>query len=140
MRRVSTLAAFVLLAAGAAHAETWVGYTTVDPAKNIQWSYDKDYTYRDAQTKRVVVMTAVGKVGATPRMGPSGPEKPDGVGFVYAIDCKDANLITVGSYKPNQPLAVTEGWRSAAPKKMDGADNKALLDGVCAGADDLPVK
>lgn len=140
MRRVLALAAVSTLAcAASAQAENWVGYSAVSP-NNIQWSYDADYSYKDAQSKRVVVMTAVGKVGATPRMGPSGPGAPDGVGYVYGVDCKAGNLIPIGSYKPSVPLALSDTWRTVAPKKMDSADDKALLGAVCAGADKLPVK
>lgn len=140
MRCVIALAALsTLTAAAAAHAETWVGYSVVSP-NNIQWSYDTDYSYRDAQSKRVVVMTAVGKVGATPRMGPSGPGAADGVGYIYALDCKAANLIQLGSYKPSAPLQTVEGWRETTPKKLASDDDKALLSKACAGADKLPVK
>jgi hypothetical protein len=141
MRRVIALAALSTLAlAAAAHAETWVGYSAVDPAKNIQWSYDSDYSYKDAQSKRVVVLTAVGKVGATPRMGPSAPGAADGVGSVLALDCKAGNLILMGGYSPSKPLAIAETWRNTTPKKIADDDYKALLSKACAGADKLPVK
>ena len=69
--------------ASAASAETWTPYTTPTD-KGLQWSYDADYSYRDAASGKVVVLQAIGKVGAEPRMGPSGPGKPDGVGSVLA--------------------------------------------------------
>lgn len=140
MRRVIALAALSTLAvAAAAHAETWVGYSPVTP-NNIQWSYDSDYSYRDAKTKRVVVLTAVGKVGATPRMGPSAPGAADGVGSVLALDCKASNMIPMGGYAPNKPLVIADGWREATPKKLATDDDKALLAKVCADAEKLPVK
>ena len=140
MRRVIALCALSIMAsAAAAQAETWVGYSTVDPAKNIQWSYDKDYSYKDAQSKRVVVLTAVGKVGATPRMGPSAPGAADGVGSIVAFDCKGGNEILIAGYSPKKPLEVPNGWRGTTPKKVDG-DDATLLSAVCKGADTLPVK
>jgi hypothetical protein len=141
MRRVIALAALSTVAcAAAAHAETWVGYSAVDPAKNIQWSYDADYSYKDAQSKRVVVLTAVGKVGATPRMGPSAPGAADGVGSIVALDCKAGTEILIAGYSPKKPLEVPNGWRGTTPKKVDSDDDKALLAAVCKGADKLPVK
>ena len=140
MRSVLVLAALSTLAIGAtAQAETWVGYSAVSP-NNVQWSYDTDYSYKDAQTKRVVVMTAVGKVGATPRMGPSAPGAADGVGQIWAMDCKAGNTLLVGSYSPSKPLAIAETWRTATPKKISSDDDKALIAAVCKGADALPVK
>lgn len=140
MRRAAVIATLSALAlALPAVAETWTAYTTPTD-KGIQWSYDSDYSYRDAASGRVVVMTAVGKVGATPRMGPSAPGASDGVGFVYALDCKAKNLIPMGGYSPKKPLEVAGDWRSAAPKKADGADDAALMRQVCAGAASLPTK
>lgn len=140
MRRVIALAALSTLAAAAsAHAETWVGYSAVSP-NNIQWSYDSDYSYRDAQTKRVVVMTAVGKVGATPRMGPSAPGAADGVGSLVALDCKAGNMILIAGFAPSKPLQIADAWRTTTPKKVTGDDDKALLAKACEGADKLPVK
>lgn len=140
MRRVLALAALSVLASAAvAHAENWVGYSTVDPARNIQWSYDSDYSYRDAQSKRVVVLTAVGKVGATPRMGPSAPGAPDGVGSLVALDCKAGNEILIAGYSPKKALEVPAAWRGTTPKKVDG-DDAVLLSKACEGADKLPVK
>lgn len=140
MRRVLALAALSTLALGAsAQAETWVGYSTVTPS-NIQWSYDRDYLYKDAQTKRVVVLTAVGKVGASPRMGPSAPGAADGAGSVVAFDCKAANMILIAGFNPKKPLEISDTWRTETPKKLGGDDDKALMKAVCAGADKLPVK
>lgn len=139
MRRVSALAVFAVLAAGSAQAENWVGYSAVDPARNIQWSYDSDYSYRDAQSKRVVVLTAVGKVGATPRMGPSAPGAADGVGSLVALDCKAGNEILIAGYSPKKALDVPAAWRGTTPKKVEG-DDATLLSKVCEGADKLPVK
>lgn len=140
MRRAPVIAALSVLAlALPAVAESWKPYT--EPTdKGLQWSFDSDYSYRDAATGRVVVMTAVGKVGATPRMGPSGPGAADGVGFVYALDCKAKNLLPMGGYSPKKALEITGDWRSAAPKKADGADDAALMRQVCAGAATLPTK
>jgi hypothetical protein len=140
MRRMIVLAALSTLAIGAsAHAETWVAYSALSPT-NIQWSYDSDYSYVDAQSKRAVVLTAVGKVGATPRMGPSAPGAADGVGEVWALDCKGANMLKVAGYSPSKPLAIADDWRSATPKKITSDDDKALLAKVCAGAASLAVK
>jgi hypothetical protein len=140
MRRVIALAVLsTLAAASAARAETWVGYSAVSP-NNVQWSYDSDYSYKDAQSKRVVVLTAVGKVGATPRMGPSAPGAADGVGSVVALDCKAGNMILIAGYAPSKPLQIADAWRATTPKKITGDDDKALLAKACAGADKLPVK
>ena len=140
MRRVFALCALTLLAAGsAAQAETWKAYTT-PTEKNLQWSYDADYSYRDAQSKRVVALTAIGKVGATPRMGPSAPGATDGVGSVVALDCKAGNMILMGGYSPSKPLAITDTWRGVTPKPIAASDDKALEAAVCAGADKLPIK
>jgi len=140
MRRVVALCALTLLAAGsAAQAETWKAYTAPTD-KNLQWSYDADYSYRDAQSKRVVALTAIGKVGATPRMGPSAPGAADGVGSVVALDCKAGNMILIAGYAPSKPLAINDTWRATTPKKIDSADDKALEQAVCAGADKLPTK
>src|SRR5215469_7170416 len=104
MRRIFGLCALsILAAAGAAHAESWKPYS-VATANNLQWSYDADYSYRDAQSGRVVAMQAIGKVGANPRMGPSAPGAADGVGSVVAIDCKGGNMILMGGYRPSQAL------------------------------------
>jgi hypothetical protein len=140
MRRVFALCALSILAAGsAAQAETWKAYTTPTPT-NLQWSYDTDYSYRDAQSKRVVALTAIGKLGATPRMGPSSPGAADGVGSVVALDCKSGNMILLGGYAPAKPLAINDTWRATTPKKIDSAEDKALQAAVCPGADKLPTK
>lgn len=140
MRRAPAIAALSVLAlALPAVAETWTAYT--EPTdKGLQWSFDADYSYRDAATGRIVVMTAVGKVGATPRMGPSAPGAADGVGFIYALDCKSKNLIPMGSYSPKKPLEIAGDWRSAAPKKADGSDDAALMRQACAASASLPTK
>ncbi len=139
MRRAVAIAALsVMAAASAAQAETWTPYATT--STGLQWSYDADYSYRDQQSGRVVVMQAVGKPGAEPRMGPSGPGKPDGVGQVVALDCKAKTLIMLGGYSPKKPLALSDTWRTTKPGKADGAEDKALLAAVCAGADKLAAK
>ena len=140
MRRVIAIALFSTLAtASLAQAETWKGYTAVS-ASGLQWSYDADYSYKDAKSQRVVALSAIGKVGASPRMGPSAPGAADGVGSVVALDCKANNLILVSAYSPKKPLAIADDWRSGAPKKIESDDDKALAAAVCAGADKLPVK
>lgn len=136
MRRAFALAATLSLIAGAATAETWTKY--VDGPNGTQWSYDADYTYKDKQTGRLVVMQAISKPSAN--LGPSAPGKPDGVGSVIAIDCKDKNLITLGGYKPSAPLDIKDTWRSETPKKATGADNAALMAAVCPHVDHVPVK
>ena len=140
MRRAFAIAALTALAAALpAVAETWTAYTAPTD-KGLQWSYDADYSYRDAATGRVVILTAVGKVGATPRMGPSSPGAADGVGAVYALDCKGKNLNPLGGYSPKKPLDIAADWRSSAPKKADGADDAALLQKVCPTAASLPTR
>lgn len=136
MRRAFALAAALSLAATAASAETWTKY--VDGPNGIQWSYDADYTYKDRETGRLVVMQAISKPEA--KLGPSGPGKPDGVGSVVAVDCKDRNLILLSGYKPSEPLAIKDDWRKETPKKATGDDNQALLKAVCPHADHVPVK
>lgn len=136
MRRALALATALSLLAGAASAENWTKY--VDSANGIQWSFDADYTYKDRETGRVVIMQAISKPEA--KIGPSGPGKPDGVGSVVALDCARKNMITLGSYKPSQPLDIKDTWRKDTPKKADGADNAALMTAVCAMADKAPVK
>ncbi|MFM8820897.1 MAG: hypothetical protein ACKOD3_10230 [Phenylobacterium sp.] len=140
MRPAPVLAALsVLVLAVPAVAETWTAYT--EPTeKGLQWSFDADYSYRDAASGRVVVMTAIGKVGASPRMGPSGPGAADGVGFVYALDCKSKNLISMGGYSPKKPLEIAGGWRSTTPKKADGTDDAALMQKVCPAESALPTR
>lgn len=136
MRRALALATAISLVAGAASAETWTKY--VDSGNGLQWSYDADYSYKDRETGRVVIMQAISKPEA--KIGPSGPGKPDGVGSVVALDCAKKNLITLGSYKPNQPLDIKDTWRKDTPKKAEGADNAALLAAVCPHVDHVPVK
>ena len=137
MRRALALTAIAALTvSSAASAETWTKY--VDGANGTQWSYDGDYSYRDRQSGRLVVMQAVSKPAA--KLGPSGPGKPDGVGSVVAIDCTKKTLIMLGSYKPSAPLEMKTGWRNDAPKKADGADNVALIAAVCPTAAQAPVK
>ena len=137
MRRALALAALAAFTVtGAAQAETWTKY--LDAGNGINWSYDSDYLYKDKQTGRLVVMQAISKPEA--KLGPSGPGKPDGVGSVVALDCTKKNMITLGSYKPNQALDIKSNWRSDTPKKADGSDNAALLAAVCPHAAHAPVK
>lgn len=136
MHRAFALAAALSLIAGAASAETWTKF--VDGPNGTQWSYDGDYSYKDQQTGRLVVMQAISKPEA--KLGPSGPGKPDGVGSVVAIDCKAKNLISVASYKPNTALEIPANWREGTPKKVTGADNEALVAAVCPHVDHVPVK
>jgi len=136
MRRVFALATALTLIAGAASAETWTKY--VDGANGTAWSYDGDYSYKDKETGRLVIMQAISKPSAN--LGPSAPGKPDGVGSVIAIDCAKKNLIQLGSYKPSAPLAIAEDWRKVTPKKAEGADNEALMAAVCPHIDHVPVK
>lgn len=100
--------------------------------------HDGDYSYKDKQSGRLVVMQAISKPEA--HLGPSGPGKPDGVGSIVAIDCNAKNMLVVGSYKPSQPLAIDEGWRSGTAKKATGAENEALVAAVCPHIDHVPVK
>ena len=137
MRRalaLATIAAFAVT--GAAAAETWTKF--VDAGNGTEWSYDADYTYKDKQSGRLVVMQAISKPAS--KLGPSGPGKPDGVGYVYAVDCKAKNLISLAQYTPSKPLEIPADWRSATPKKASGAENVALLAAVCPHADHAPVK
>ena len=136
MRRAIALATALTLIAGAASAETWTKY--VDGANGTQWSYDGDYSYKDKQSGRLVVMQAISKPEA--KLGPSGPGKPDGVGSVVAIDCAKKNMIMVGSYKPSAPLDIKDTWRGETPKKISGADTEALVAAVCPHIDHVPVK
>lgn len=136
MRRAIALATALTLVAGAASAETWTKY--VDGANGTAWSYDGDYTYKDKETGRLVVMQAISKPAAN--LGPSAPGKPDGVGSVVALDCAKKNLIVLGSYKPSAPLAISDAWRKETPKKAEGPDNAALMAAVCPHIDHVPVK
>ena len=99
-------------------------------------SFDKDYTYKDKSTGRLVIMQALSKG----TLGPSAPGKADSVGTLVALDCKRKDLIAVGSYRPNQPVEMRDSWRSDKPSKADGPDNAALIAAVCPGADSLPTK
>ena len=137
MRRALALAALITLAAtGAAQAEHWTKY--VDADGGTAWSYDADYSYKDSQTGRIVVMQAISKPAAN--LGPSGPGKPDGVGSVVAIDCAKKNMIMLGGYKPSQPLDIKSSWRGETPKRADGAENEALMAAVCPHLAHVPVK
>lgn len=140
MRRILAIAAVSAMAAAAtsAGAETWTPYAKT--ANGLEWSYDADYSYRDAQSGKVVVMQAVGKPGAEPRMGPSAPGKADGVGFVTALDCGGKTLVSLGGYTPKKPLELSEGWRSAKSAPAKSAEDKALVEAVCASAGGLPSK
>lgn len=137
MRRAFALTVIAALAvSGAASAETWTKY--VDVANGTAWSFDSDYSYKDRQTGRLIVMQAVSKPSA--KLGPAGPGKSDGVGSVVAVDCLKKNLIMVGSYKPSAPLDIKATWRNDAAKKAAGAENEALISAVCAMADKVPMK
>lgn len=138
MRRMIAIAALCALAATAAQAETWKPYAKT--ANGLEWSYDADYSYRDAQTGKVVVMQAVGKPGAEPRMGPSAPGKADGVGFVTALDCSAKTLTSLGGYTPSKPLALSDAWRKAKGNPAKSAEDQALIAEACQGAEALPQK
>ena len=140
MRRLIALAALSVAAvASAASAETWKPYSAVTE-KGLQWSYDTDYAYRDSASGKVVVLQAIGKPGATPRLGPSAPGAADGVGSVVALDCRARTIVLIGSYAPSKPLALSDTWRSATAKKVESADDKALVSSACEVADKLPSK
>lgn len=136
MRRALALAVIAAAFAGSASAETWSKF--VDGANGTQWSYDSDYSYKDKQSGRLVVMQAVSKPEA--KLGPSGPGKADGVGSVVALDCKAKNMIVLASYSPSKPLAIADDWRTQTPKKATGAENEALVAAVCPHIDHVPVK
>lgn len=136
MRRALALAALMTLAAGAASAETWSKF--VDVGNGTQWSYDADYSYKDRQSGRLVVMQAISKPEA--KLGPSAPGKADGVGSVVALDCKAKNMILLGSYTPSKPLNIQANWRAATPKKAMGAENEALFAATCKHIDHVPAK
>ena len=138
MRRILALAGLCALAATAVQAETWTPYAKT--ANGLEWSYDADYSYRDTQSGRVVVMQAVGKPGAEPRMGPSGPGKPDGVGFVTAVDCSGKSMISLGGYSPKKPLELSGTWRTATPGAAKSAEDKALVEAVCKNTAGLASK
>ena len=135
MRRALALAVTAALAsAGAAHAETWTKFFTMENGANV--SFDSDYTYKDRQTGRLIVMQALSKG----TLGPSAPGKADSVGTLVALDCDKKNLIAMASYRPNTPLDIKSTWRTDTPKKAVGADNEALVAAVCPTADKAPVK
>ena len=137
MRRAFALTAIAALTvSSAASAETWTKYA--DVANGTAWSYDGEYTYRDRQSGRLVVMQAISKPDA--KLGPAGPGKPDGVGNVVALDCANKNLILLGAYKPSAPLEIRASWRLDSPKKATGADNEALIGAVCPNASKAPSK
>jgi hypothetical protein len=138
MRRIFALATLSALAATAAHAETWTSFAKL--ANGAEWYYDTDYTYRDTQTGRIVVMQAIGKPGAEPRMGPSGPGKPDGAGSVVAMDCGGKNMIVLGGYSPKRPLELSTTWRTATPGAAKSVEDKALVEAVCKNTAGLPSK
>lgn len=135
MRCALALAVTAALAVtGVASAETWTKFATMENGADV--SFDKDYTYKDRQSGRLVVMQALSKG----ELGPSAPGKADSVGSVVAIDCANRNMIAMASYRPNAPLEVKPTWRSDTPKKISGSDNEALAKAVCAMASDAPVK
>jgi hypothetical protein len=135
MRRALALAALIALSsAGAAYAEHWTKFADGD--NGTEWSYDGDYSYKDKQTGRLVVMQAISKPSAN--LAPSGPGT--GVGYVYALDCAKHNLIMISAYKPSQPFAIPDNWRSNTPKKAGGAEDQALFAAVCPHLDHVPVK
>jgi hypothetical protein len=135
MRRALALAALIILStAGAASAEHWTKFA--DGANGIEWSYDGDYSYKDKQTGRLVVMQAISKPSAN--LMPSPP--PTGVGSVYAIDCVKKNVIPLGAYKPSAPFEISTSWRSDTPKKLGGPEDEALVAAVCPHIDHVPVK
>jgi len=135
MRRALALATiFALSTAGAAYAEHWTKFANGD--NGTEWSYDSDYSYKDKETGRLVVMQAISKPSAN--LAPSGPGT--GVGYVYALDCAKHNLILITAYKPSQPFAIPAGWRSDTPKRAGGAEDEALFAAVCPTADKAPVK
>jgi hypothetical protein len=140
MRRALALAAVTALStaalatAGAAYAEHWTKFANGD--NGTEWSYDGDYSYKDKQTGRLVVMQAISKPSAN--IAPAGPGA--GVGYLYALDCAKHNLIMISSYKPSQPFAIPDNWRSNTPKKAGGAEDEALFSAVCPHVDHVPVK
>ena len=135
MRRALALAITAAFAvAGVAQAETWTKFVTLENGADV--SYDKDYTYKDRQSGRLVIMQALSKG----ELGPSAPGKADSVGSVVAIDCGSKNMIAITSYRPNTPLEIRDSWRNDTPKKAEGPDYAALMGQVCPHAEHLPVK
>ena len=120
----------------AASAEAWTKY--VDGPKATTWSYDASYSYKDRQTGRLVVMTAIAK--PSEKLGPAGPGKPDGVGNIFAIDCANKNMIMLGSYNPSAPLEVKATWRGDTPKKVTDPGSEALMAAVCPQAEHVPAR
>ena len=143
MRRATVLTLAMTLAGaglgiggGVASAASWTPISG-DPAA-LQWFYDADYSYRDAQSGKVVVMQAVAK--PSDRIGPAGPGAPDGVGFVFAIDCAKKRVVQVSSYKPGEAPAEADGWRLQKGHAAKTAEDKALIAAVCPGAAKLPSR
>lgn len=136
MRRALALAALIAVStAGSAFAEHWTKFA--DGANGIEWSYDADYTYKDKQTGRLVVMQAISKPSAN--LMPNGPDK--GVGSVYAIDCAKKNVILMGAFKPSTaPFQLVNSWRSETPKNLGGPEDQALVAAVCPNIAKAPVK
>jgi hypothetical protein len=135
MRRALALAALIAVStAGAAYAEHWTKFANGD--NGTEWSYDGDYTYKDRETGRIVVMQAISKPSAN--IEPGAPGK--GVGYVYALDCTKHNLIMVTSYKPSAEFAIPGNWRASTPKKAGGAEDEALFAAVCSHLDHVPTK
>jgi hypothetical protein len=135
MRRALALAALIVLStASAAYAEHWTKFADGD--NGTEWSYDGDYTYKDRDTGRIIVMQAISKPSAS--LAPGGPGT--GVGYVYALDCAKHNLIMVTSYKPSAQFAIPGNWRAQTPKKAGGAEDEALFTAVCSHLDHVPVK
>lgn len=130
MRRALALATALALVAGAAHAETWVKYANGD--NGTEWSYDKDYAYKDQATGRLVVMKAISKPSAN--IMPGGPDK--GVGFVEAIDCRHSDSLKMGSYKPSTGLSMDDNWR----KSKAVAADKELVAAACPLLASAPTK
>jgi len=73
-------------------------------------------------------------------MGPSGPGKADGVGFVTAVDCGGKTLVSLGGYSPKKPLELLATWRTATPGAAKSAEDKALVEAVCKTTASLPSK
>jgi hypothetical protein len=140
MRRALALAALIatsaaaLATAGVANAEHWTKFANGD--NGTEWSYDGDYSYKDKETGRIVVMQAISKPSAG--LMPSAP--PTGVGYVYALDCLKHNVIMITAYKPSKPFEIPAGWRSDTPKKAGGAEDEALFQAVCPQIGRVPVK
>jgi hypothetical protein len=135
VRNALMLAALIALStAGSACAEQWVKY--FDGEEGFEWSYDRDYSFRDNLTGRVVVMEAISKPSAG--IGPGGPGR--GVGNIYALDCVKHTIIEITAYKPSAPFNIPPGWRDEAPKRGDGENNAALFAAACFNSDALPVR